>query len=373
MIAGTICRDLLALPVWLAGTGLVGLAAWTTARRLFPGDRCAKATIHTIIVAWGIINSSAILLGSLGLLNSQLLLFLTVFLSALLVHALPGPPCRADSHCASPLIQTGEELGYRRRPPFSYRASHRVLYFTFISAAVIIVIPAVFRFPTDVDTLLYHLPLIDQWLVHNSLFVPECAHWFSPGNMELLGLWTVGMFSGDYLLPLHKLPIVALLFFATVEFCSLIRMRPWGGMACAFILTFTRVSMRQLVNGDNDIAGCALFLAANFYGLRLIRRGRAADSGFFAVSVALLAGIKYYTAFYALVLCILVMYFYLPLRGWVQRRKLLSRLGCAMLVLAAYWYIRNIWFKGTPIYPAGILTASSEMSRLTRQSRNQKG
>ena len=57
----------------------------------------------------------------------------------------------------------------------------------------------------------------------------------------------------------------------------------------------------QLITLDNDLAVAALFTAALNYGLRYARDGRAADLGYVAVAIGLLAGVKYYSLGYAAV------------------------------------------------------------------------
>ena len=43
----------------------------------------------------------------------------------------------------------------------------------------------VLRFPTDWDSLMYHIPLIDHWLQDGSLYAPGCAVWYFPGNTKV--------------------------------------------------------------------------------------------------------------------------------------------------------------------------------------------
>lgn len=78
------------------------------------------------------------------------------------------------------------------------------------------VINGVLKFPTDFDSLWYHMPLIDSWLQTGSLYVPDCARWYFPGNSELLGVWATAGCSGDFLVPLSNVPVVILWGFATL-------------------------------------------------------------------------------------------------------------------------------------------------------------
>ncbi len=64
------------------------------------------------------------------------------------------------------------------------------------------------RFPTDWDSLAYHVPLVDHWLQAGSLEMTDCARWSSPGNNELWALWAAAPFSGDFLVSVNNLPAV---------------------------------------------------------------------------------------------------------------------------------------------------------------------
>src|SRR5262249_5000307 len=61
-----------------------------------------------------------------------------------------------------------------------------------------VILDGLLAFPSQWDTLAYHLPIIDQWLRAQSLYVPDQAVWFVPGNNELLGVWLTAPFSGDF-------------------------------------------------------------------------------------------------------------------------------------------------------------------------------
>ncbi|MBC7076973.1 MAG: hypothetical protein H5T92_01490, partial [Synergistales bacterium] len=89
-----------------------------------------------------------------------------------------------------------------------------------------IVLDGLITFPTDWDTLAYHLPLVDRWLREGTLYVPKCAFWYCPGNNELLAFWAVGPFSGDFLVSLNNVPAIVLFAAAVLELLRALGLRP---------------------------------------------------------------------------------------------------------------------------------------------------
>src|SRR5262249_43937211 len=149
------------------------------------------------------------------------------------------------------------------------------------------------------DSLAYHIPLIDQWLHAGSLYAPDCTRWSSPGNNEVLGLWMVAPFSGDFLIHLNNLPPTLLLASTAVGLGTRLGLsRPLahlGGMAVVCNL----VVLKQLVDTENDVAVAACFFAAALYVVRSAEGAGAGSAVLAAVSLGLLAGVKFYALGYA--------------------------------------------------------------------------
>jgi hypothetical protein len=177
--------------------------------------------------------------------------------------------------------------------------------------------------PTDWDSLAYHLPLADHWLREGTLYVPDCAFWYCPGNNEVWALWAVAPFSGDYLAMLNNVPAAGLLAVSVVELGRLLGLRPGLYHPAAMAVLVTEPVRRQLVSAENDVAVAALFVTSLVYGGRYVgghRRaesestaeaalvsarptyvGRWADLIWMSACVGLLAGVKYYALGYAAV------------------------------------------------------------------------
>lgn len=210
----------------------------------------------------------------------------------------------------------------------------------------------VLMFPTEFDTLMYHLPLVDHWLSARSLFAPDSAHWRNPGNNEILAMWIVVPFSGDFLAALNNLPAVSLLGFSAIELGKAIGVsRPFRHLYGMAVLG-NSIVLYQLSNVGNDVASAALLVTCACYGLRFSRRGSWGDLTLYAIALGLLAGVKYYSLGYAGAVWVTVA-FLASARG-VRSGLAAAGAGLTGLVLfGGYWYFRNWIVSGRPLYPLG--------------------
>jgi hypothetical protein len=222
------------------------------------------------------------------------------------------------------------------------------------------ILDGVLSFPKDWDTLAYHLPLVVHWIREGTLYVPNCADWYCPGNNEILGLWFVAPFSGDFFIALNNLPAIILMAAAAVELAAVLGVsRPLchlSGMA----IVATTPAWRQAVSAENDVAVAALFLATLFYVVRYARDHRLADLILASATVGLLTGTKYFAVGYAGVAGIGVIALLLACHRPrdAARAAVFGLVGT--LLLGGYWYIRNTWTTGTPFYPMGF-TESTDL------------
>jgi hypothetical protein len=224
------------------------------------------------------------------------------------------------------------------------------------------------RFPHDWDTLMYHLPLIDLWLQTGSLYVPECAVWHAPGNNELWGLWWAAPFSGDFWVGLINIPAGLLLAIGTFEFAGRLGISRLLRHACALAATGSYVVLLQMTNAKNDVAVAGLFVTGLAYGARVLLEGRRRDLVFAGAALGLLAGVKYYALGYAAAAWLALVTAWGLRKGGRTAVRWGVLLGAVMLVPAGYWYARNWWNTGTPLYPLGYVgkDAAEVESRLQR-------
>ncbi|OYV72750.1 MAG: hypothetical protein B7Z74_05055, partial [Deltaproteobacteria bacterium 21-66-5] len=212
--------------------------------------------------------------------------------------------------------------------------------------------------------LMYHIPLVDQWLRVGGLYAPDCEVWYNPSNNELLALWCAAPFSGDFLIGLASLPGAALLALGTIETARALGLRAASAHLAGLAAVSNFVVLRQVVDSENDVAAAGAFMAALAYSLRHARDGRLADLALASAALGLLAGVKYYAIGYAAVAwTALVTVTWLSRGGRGAARAAIAGL-VGILLLAGYWYLRNAWLTGLPLYPRGVSPANDPLAEI---------
>jgi hypothetical protein len=346
--------DAVLAPVWLALNLALGACLWNVARDLFPRDTPRQLAFHTVTLAWAVITLVSIALGSIGLLDRFGPMACVAGIAVALVarRVLRRPAGRLDHPVRAPSALLASMTRARN------------LAISLLALALIghTLADGLTGFVRDWDSLMYHIPLVDQWIHARSLYAPDCFQWSNPGGNELIGFWIMAPFSGDFFGSLNNLPGTALLML------SLLELAPWFGLtpryaqlaAAAAVANF--VVFDQLTNAGNDVAVTALFLATLAYGTRFAGSGRGADMVLCGVTLGLLAGIKYFALGYAAVAWGVCSWLAVRRRG----RPAGVRLAAASVLLAAvvggYWYARNAVVSGSPFYPLGLTAGADPLS-----------
>lgn len=354
MVPDVLMRDAAVFVAWLAATVVLVRATWGAARRAFPDDSALQQIAHSIVGCWALIVLCALGLSAFGLLRAETVLP-TVPLSALAASLLAR---RAGKKSQQRAMLAGADDAV-------FTAAWGIWLVFWLGCVVRC---GLLEFPDDVDSLVYHIPLIDHWLQQGHLGPSGCAIWQFPGNNELLALWMTAPFSGDFLVSLANLPVACLLALATVDLAHQLRL----GRAMSHLAGLAAVSnyvvLRQLVDNENDIAVAALFISALAYALRYARCGASPDKLWFAASAGLLAGVKYYATAYALIACGAGFFMALRSRGGRPAMRLAAAGMTGAAALAGYWYVRNGLATGAPFYPLGFSTSSDVLTHLRRGS-----
>ncbi|HEX7450167.1 MAG TPA: hypothetical protein VF306_21580, partial [Pirellulales bacterium] len=359
--------DLLMAPCWLVATALLLRAAMRVSRRLHPrGDFFARA-LDSLVLSWAAIVLAAFALSIFRWLVPGLLLAVVGGASAftLWMPRKNAPGASEDAYatgCATSGDAYATAADFMAAAPLfggSLRPRDRawfVAWLAYVALAVAaIVMCGLLEFPSDWDSLAYHIPLVVQWIRARSLCSTHSSSWFHPGNDELLGFWCAAPFSGDFLIALENIPAVALLGLGAHQLARRLGVGRGGAHLAALTALTPHVVLRQLLDGENDVAVAGLFAAALGYGVRYACVPRARNAVLWAAAFGLLPGTKYYALGYAAVAALGVVALTLWLRG--PRRAIIAGLvGLAgAAALSGYWYARNAWFTGTPLYPQGFL------------------
>jgi hypothetical protein len=325
--------------VWLTCSLLLWRANWKLASAWFANDSVFNLIMHTLVLCWGCIIIVTFLLGLGEVLTGGTLLSASVGVSAAISGGL-------------------RFWGVERAPaPTNVSAGTRFwhgFWLTVLNLWIAHVITSgLLKFPTDWDTLHYHLPLIVHWAQAGSLFAPDNCLWSFPGNNEVLGLWFIAPFSGDFLIGLNNLPVAILLACASIEVGKNLGLSDSLAHWTSFGVVSNYIVLNQLLDASNDIGVAALFLAAVAYGMRLVRRDSPSvcNEILFGVAIGLLVGMKFYALGYAASAAFTIVVLAWKCYGWQRAARLAAVASIGAVAFGGYWYLRNFWMTGSALYP----------------------
>lgn len=370
--------DMAVAPIWLIATVVLVAASWKLSGKLHPTDPRILNVAHAIVLSWACIVLTAIVLGTCGILTAFTLLLSSTGVAALsltiLQRARTASKRTGDGLVASSFVvdESQSEVpslskeNDARQLDSSSRSWICLVWSVLIGIALLrVVIEGLLFFPTDWDSLMYHMPLVDHWVHEQSLYAPAESRWYVPGNNELIAFWLVAPFSGDFLISLNNVPALILLALMVVELASVIGLSPLfchlGGMTAVSSFPV----LKQIAEAENDLAAAALFIACVCYTFRYCKHGRLPDLFYSAIAIGLLAGVKYYALGYAGAVGLTFVLLTTVARGWrAASLALLSGIAGGLL-FGGYWYIRNIAVTGAPLYPHGF-SAKTDIFRQLR-------
>jgi hypothetical protein len=342
---------------------------WRLTGRKFPADSALHRVGHTIVATWSLIVVTAFALGAFRLLRGETMLA-GVCVLALIVETLERR--RSISGAFTAASRRSVECASVRWEEPSSTSTNGLLIAIWLGWLAFwlgnVVRCGLLEFPNDWDSLAYHIPLIDHWLQQQSLGPSGCAIWHFPGNSELLGLWMVAPFSGDFLVGLANLPVTCLLALSTIDLARQFRLSPPMSHLTGLVVVSNYVVLRQSVDNENDIAVAALFISSLAYALRYARDGNSASALWFGASLGLLLGIKYYATAYGLIAWGTGLFVTFAARGAKSAGRLAGSGAAGAVVLAAYWYARNMSETGTPFFPFGFTRETNVLSDMRASS-----
>jgi hypothetical protein len=357
-------HDVLVAPAWMAVNLLLVQSMWRTAGRIFTDHAFFAKMGHTIVLCWACVAGVAILLGLFGALSAYALLGGVALIA---VFALwPSKPGDDGSSARSQAKEkVPADTNPVRAPTGMFAGYSQVEGWCWLGwclwaalCAGRVVVSGLLEFPSNWDTLAYHLPLVDQWLSTGSLYVPAVSKWFYPGNSELVALWMVAPFSGDFLAPLNNFPAVILFVLSAVQLTRMLGVAPLPCHLGVLALVSNYVVSHQLLDNKNDVAAVSLFFSYLLYSFRYLKSTRLADLVFASICLGLFTGVKYYALLYAGMGLGVIVILTAISRGPRAATLALSVCLIGVVLWSGYWYGRNLLVTGSPIYPKTLSAAA---------------
>lgn len=332
------------LEVWarLAGASVlfawVGASAWRLARRRLPGSPPDVIAIAAAAWATATLLVPAMLVGALGVLGP---------VSWGIGAALAGLGLRAwaDRH---------PEPG---PAPVADPASSPSAGFLTVLAGVLVgrAIFVTRNPPADVDSLLYHLPMIAYWTRSGTLGAalaePPAIGTYFPGNGELLQMFAAWSTGRETLAAWPALLAIALLALALRRLCRDAGASPVVAETMALAAALAPGAIRLTSGIRIDTLLAAWFAIGLMFALRFRRGQNPRALEILLIAGGLVAGAKSNgPAYLAILLAAAFAGLGFRARLGALRR---ARAGVALaVVVGGFWLVRNLLACGNPLYPA---------------------
>lgn len=355
-----IVRDVIVMPLWLLANCLLLLFAYRLSRAVARDVSLLQLALSGALIYITTIVGMATALGCCGLLNPWLLVCLTAAActAGIVVSRRVQSPLTGDTltgnNCPAPAPGTEP----RQEPPSAQRATWLWGVWFLLLGCLLghVAINGLMAFPTEWDGLVYHIPIIDNWLQGKNLYVPDSAWWWEACNAELVGLWMVAPFSGDFLIALGNLPFLILWVLAAIEVGRVVGLSVVWRHLAALAMIAIHTTFHESEKAMNDLAVAACFFAAVAFGFRYLQSRQTSHLVLNGIATGLLAGVKYFALGYAAVVAGAVVAAAAVVWGWRDALRTGILMAAIALPLSGYWYLRNVWLTGAPLYPQGSAT-----------------
>ena len=336
--------------VWAVLVFVVAESAWRVAC-----TACPDAPPRVLLLAAGTVaqifaSLVASLLGFVGALALAPALLVTGIAGGTIASLLRPAPAQA----AAPGPSAGQGL-----EPLA--ASGTAL----IGVVLGVVLVAQLRYTTSgVDGLLYHLPMVAEWLQAGSIWTVDGLLFITlgyPGFREaILAFLSLPLHHDHLALPLlAEFPLFALAVYA------LVRQHTGSallGLAASAYATSVPVVARASTSQKNDLALALAFAIALLFAIRLVKAPRHSGALLCGGALGALASTKFTGVAYAAAIVgagiAWALLRHARPAGWLQQGLGAWALAIATAaVVASPWYLRNVLAFGNPFYPAEVRLA----------------
>jgi hypothetical protein len=339
---------------FLGLNGLTGVAALALASRCRLSSRAERLLAASVLYV-GLALASGLLLGLTGHLTYW---WVTVLQAGIAVVAGVGARWQV----------TRDAVDLRRWPGLVTGRGLRIAALAVGVAYLYVAFVGVVSEPSAGDELMYHLPLVAAFARAGRIVVPALGtYWhtdwwaYHPANAYVLYQWWVLPFGSGVVVDLVQLPHAIAAALATFVIARGFGADRRGALWAALLFLAVPIVINQCKTGLVDVTLTFLFAAGIAFavcGTPTRQRLLLAALAWGAVPGGKLSGIVYLAAGGA---CLLL-HAASTLRGRALLRQLAvaaAAIGSATLLLSGYWFARNYWLKGSPIFPLSVVDAQN--------------
>lgn len=361
-------NDLIIGSVWFGINLLLVRGIWQLCRCLFPRDGFLPSFLHVIITYWLCVIGIVTPLGAFGLLTGRNILLsslVLVFLLSLNIFRLYLSRWCVGQVTIIPhssfLNFTVSEGGSAAKDRFDVCwSAFWAIVLTFWLGLV--VVGGLLELPSDWDTLMYHLPIVDHFLQTQTICSRDCAVWYNPSGNELMGVWLAAPFSADFLVVLTNLLTGMGFVLGMLELGrQLGLMSPLLHLTCLAAIS-NIAFLRQMQDTCNDVPVASFVIAGFAYGLRYARTNHKPDLSFASICLGLAVGMKYYALGYVCLTTLSILLAIFLLSGGIAAGRIMGVCLVGEVLVGGFWYARNTILTGLPLYPMGLPSADNPIT-----------
>jgi hypothetical protein len=294
-------------------------------------------------------------LGVVGLLNLYVItLVLAVAAIPIAVHLYKNGSVNAIPDKFTSLIERGPVISYRTWG----------ILFGLVWGGLSLLLVALAEPSTIVDGLTYHLSIPVNWWRAQRLTVfylpfSDYSNSYFPGTGALLYFWAMAPFRSAVFVRLVSLAMWLVFGLALYDLFSYAGSSQKVGLMAAVLFLFTPLVQSQATDLSLDMTAGALFSLSLSYLVRLYRNWSVRDLILFAISSGIFMGVKYSGPAYVLLLFLGLTWVLFARRPRMSislsNRVVYASVWWAGVALwGGYWYVRNLWLTGNPLFPLSI-------------------
>jgi hypothetical protein len=352
--------------VFLADVALAGAASWGLARIVLPLSSRLGAALVAVCGVAVVVLPTVTVLGVCGWLSSRCVIVALALEALACVWWLGRRRTGSEPLATTPVLATNEVVPTTL---FDRGLHAAIATTTFVLAARLLHRQLIVGWKPIADDLSYHASMPAHWIQAGRLVLaPYDYHAYFPANAELFAGWLVlptrmdahAGVAGAYW---SALGAVALAFFCMQAGASRIA----ATSAVAMLLACEPVLEQASSFAGVELAASALLMASIALAISGEPSRRPLAQAFYCGALGGLAvGCK--VSYAPVVLLILG---YLLLRRSERRARGMlaiaaTFIGCAALG-GGYWYLRNVWLTGNPIFPAEALWFDGPLDTQTQR------